>query len=144
MKVFKILAGILLIITGIFCFAHPGELFPYVAFPLGCAMLASGVFSAFVYFWYSRKGEISNYIIAEGLLSIILGGLVLSNQLLADAAIPVFFGMWVIFRESFAQRKLMRSVSRMGDPVLAGVSQRAGHRAGLYAFFNTVFLHSRP
>ena len=145
MKIFKILAGILLIITGMFCFAHPGELFPAIAFPLGCAMLASGIFSAFVFFWYSVKGEISNYIIAESLMSIILGGLVLSNQLVADAVIPVFFGMWVMFSgilraaEAYDKRK-------SGWATLSWLLSLSvlGLAAGLYAFFNTVFFAFSP
>lgn len=145
MKVLKILAGILLIGTGMFCFAHPGELFPSIAFPLGCAMLVSGIFSAFVAFWYSMKGEISNYIFAEGLLAVILGGLVLSNQLLADAVIPVFFGMWVMFSgilratEAYERRNTgWATLSWLLSLSVLGVA------AGLYAFFNTVLFAFSP
>ena len=145
MKIFKILAGVLLLITGIFCFAHPGELFPSIAFSLGFAMLISGVLSTFVYFWYNLKGEVSDFIIAEGLLSIILGGLVLSNQLLADAAIPVFFGMWVMFSgiiraaEAYANRKSgWMTLTWLLSLSVLGVA------AGLYSFYNTVFFAFSP
>lgn len=131
-------AGVILIITGFFCFVHPGETFISVAFLLGCSMVVSGICGMFVYFWISRKGEISNFIMVEGLLSIVLGSLVLSNQLLADAAISVFFGMWVMISgiiraaEAYAQR-------RSGWLTLSWLLSLSvlGIAAGLYAFFNT-------
>jgi uncharacterized membrane protein HdeD (DUF308 family) len=75
----------------------------------------------------------------EGMLSIILGILVLSNQLLADAAIPVFFGLWVLFSgiirvvEAFDRRKSGRA-----ELLWVLVLGLIGVAAGLYAFFNTV------
>lgn len=139
MRVFKIAAGVILILSGIFCFANPGETFISIAFLLGCATLLSGLSGTFAYIWISRKREISNSLMIEGLLSIILGILVLSNQLLADAAIPVFFGMWVLFSgiirvvEAFARRKSGRA--ELIWILLLGL---IGVAAGLYAFFNTV------
>lgn len=145
MKIFKILGGILLIATGIFCFAHPGEPFPYIAFPLGCAMLISGFLSISVFLWYSFKGEISNFIIAEGLLSMILGSLVLANQLLADAVIPVFFGMWVLFSGVLRAAEAYGS-RRAGWLTLTWLLSLSAlcAAAGLYAFFNTVYFAFSP
>ena len=140
MRIFKIAAGIILILTGIICFANPGALFSSIAFPLGCAMLLSGLSGTLAYIWISRKGGgISDLLMVEGVLSIILGCLVLSNQLLADAAIPIFFGMWVMFSGILravtaytrrnAGKMMLIWLSAMGALSIA---------AGLYAFFNTV------
>jgi uncharacterized membrane protein HdeD (DUF308 family) len=139
------IAGVLLLIAGIFCFAHPGEKFLSAAFLLGCAMLIAGTLSTFVYIWYSMKGEISDFIGAEGLLSAILGCLVLFNQLLADAAIPVFFGIWVMFSgiiravEAYAGRK--SGWLNLAWLLTLGV---LGVAAGLYAFFNTEYFAFSP
>lgn len=138
-RVFKIAAGVVLILTGVFCFANPGATFLSVAFLLGSAMLLSGISGTLAYIWISRKREISNSLLIEGLISIILGILVLSNQLLADAAIPVFFGMWVMFTgiiriaEAYAHRNAgkMQLIWLLSLGIL-------GFAAGLYAFFNTV------
>lgn len=138
-RVFKIAAGVILILSGVFCFANPGETFISIAFLLGCATLLSGLSGTFAYIWISRKREISNSLMIEGMLSIILGILVLSNQLLADAAIPVFFGMWVLFSgiirvvEAFDRRKSGRA-----ELLWVLVLGLIGVAAGLYAFFNTV------
>lgn len=145
MRVLKIAAGVILIVTGVFCFANPGATFLSIAFILGCAMLLSGICGTFAYIWQSRKSEIKGSLLVEGVLSIILGLLVLSNQLLVDPTIPVFFGMWVMFSgiiravEAYIHRKsdtaeLIRFLS-LG---LIGVG------AGLYSFYNTVLFAFSP
>lgn len=139
MRVFKIAAGVILILTGVFCFANPGATFLSIAFVLGCAMLLSGISGTFAYIWLSRKIEITSALMVEGILSIILGLLVLSNQLLADAAIPVFFGMWVMFSgiirvvEAYAHRKTGRA-----ELIWFLCLGLTGVAAGLYSFYNTV------
>lgn len=139
MRVFKIAAGVILILTGVFCFANPGATFLSIAFVLGCAMLLSGISGTFAYIWISRKMEITGSLMVEGALSIILGLLVLSNQLLADAAIPVFFGMWVMFSgiirvvEAYTHRKTGRA-----ELIWFLCLGLIGVAAGLYSFFNTV------
>jgi len=138
-RVLKIAAGVILILTGVFCFANPGAIFLSIAFLLGCAMLLSGISAILAFIWISRKKEITNSLLIEGMLSIILGLLVLSNQLLADAAIQVFFGMWVLISgviriaEAYVQRKSgMMMLIWLLSLGLIGIA------AGLYAFFNTV------
>lgn len=139
MRVFKIAAGVILILSGVFCFANPGATFLSIAFLLGCAMLLSGMSGILAYVWISRTRETSSLLLVEGLLSVILGILVVSNQLLADAAIPVFFGMWVMFSgimsvvEAYTHRKLEKSIW-----VWLLTLGLLGILVGLYAFFNTV------
>ena len=145
MRLFKIAAGVILILTGVFCFANPGATFLSIAFILGCAMLLSGISGTFAYIWISRKREITSSLMIEGVLSIILGLLVLSNQLLADAAIPVFFGMWVMFSgivrvvEAYVHRKSGR-VELIWFLSLGLISVAAG----LYSFYNTVLFAFSP
>ena len=108
-------------------------------------MLLSGVSGILAYIWISKKREASNLLLVEGSLSIILGILVLANQLLADAAIPVFFGMWVMFSgimrmvDGFSHRKSGRIVWYW--LVSLGIM---GTLVGLYAFFNTVLFTFSP
>mgnify|MGYP001016922500 CR=1 FL=1 len=140
MRVFKIAAGVILILMGIICFANPGTLFSGIAFPLGCAMFLSGLSGAFAYIQISRKGGVvSDLLMVEGALSIILGCLVLSNQLMADAAIPVFFGMWVMF--SGILRAVTAYTHRNAEKMMLIWLSATGAlsiAAGLYGFFNTV------
>ena len=97
MRILKIIAGVVLILTGVLCFANPGVTFIYIAFLLGCAMIFSGASGILAYIIINKKKEPSGLILTEGILTTILGCLVLSNQLATDAVIPVFFGMWVMF-----------------------------------------------
>ena len=139
MRIFKIAAGVILILSGVFCFANPGETFLSVAFLLGCAMLLSGISGTFAYIWISWKREITNSLMIEGVTSMILGILVLCNQLAAEAAIPVFFGLWVMFSgvmcavEAYTHRKTGRAeliwLLSLG---LISIG------AGVYSFFNTI------
>jgi len=138
-RVFKMAAGVILILSGIFCFANPGATFLSIAFLLGCAMFLSGASGILAYIWISRKMEASSLLLVEGILGVILGSLVLSNQLLADAAFPVFFGMWVMFSgtvrvvEGFVQRK-----SDIATWIWLISLGTLGILVGLYAFFNSV------
>jgi len=138
-RVFKITAGVILILTGVFCFANPGVTFLSLAFVLGCSMLLSGISGTLAYIWISRKGEITNSLLIEGLTSIVLGILVLSNQLLADSAIPVFFGLWVMYAGiiRIAEAYCRRQSGRMQVLWLLALGI-LGFAAGIYTFFNTV------
>lgn len=138
-RIFKIAAGVILILSGVFCFANPGETFLSVAFLLGCAMLLSGISGAFAYIWISRKREITNSLMIEGVTSIILGILVLCNQLATEAAIPVFFGLWVMFSGVMCTVEAYTNRKTAGAELIWLISLGLiSIAAGVYAFFNTV------
>ncbi len=146
MRVFKIMAGVILILTGIFCFAVPGATFLSIAFVLGCAMLLSGMSGISAYIWIRKEREVSSHLLlVEGILSVILGILVLANQLVADAAIPVFFGMWVMFSgivrvvDGYFYRESEGTIWRW----LVSLGS-LGILTGFYAFFNTVIFAFSP
>ena len=145
MGIFKIAAGVILILTGIFCFATPGATFFSVAFVLGCSMLFSGASGILAYVWIGRRREVSNLLLVEGISGILLGILVLSNQLTADAAIPVFFGLWVMFSGIM---RIVEGLPRMKSgiqpwcwPVALGA---LGTFIGFYSFYNTVLFNFSP
>lgn len=85
--------------AGILCFMNPGATFLSLAFVLGVVMLFSGL-SSIMSYMADRKHksrEVTQWRLAEGFITTILGGVVLSNQLVTDAMIPIFFGMWILF-----------------------------------------------
>ena len=145
MRVFKIAAGVILVITGIFCFSAPGATFVSVAFVLGAAMLLSGISGVAAYIWIGRKREVPYLLLAEGVTSILLGILVLANQIIADAAIPVFFGLWVLFSGVL---RVADGVSRIKDDVRVWswlvILGSLGVITGMYSFFNTVLFNFSP
>lgn len=99
MRILTIMSGILLIAAGIFCFMNPGATFLSIAFVLGIVMLFSGM-SSITSFWFDRKAklrDVTQWRLADGFVTTVLGLVVISNQLVTDAMIPIFFGMWVLF-----------------------------------------------
>lgn len=141
MRIIKIIAGLVLIITGVLCFAYPGATFIYIAFLLGCAMLFSGVSGILVYIVINLKKESSGLILAEGLLSIILGTLVLLNQLATDAVVPLVFGMWVMF-SGILRVVVSLEMKHAGIHIWKWILAQGmiSILAGTYAFVNTILL----
>ncbi len=99
MRILTIISGILLVLTGVFCFANPGETFLSLAFILGLMMVINSIIQGIAY-WWGRAGnqhDNNGWILTEAVITFILGILVLSNQIAADVAIPMVFGMWAMF-----------------------------------------------
>lgn len=83
-------------LAGLWCFGNPGTTFLSIAFLLGMVMVFAGLCGILAYI-LRRKSGARSWQLSEGIITSILGVLVLSNQLVNDAYIPQFFGMWVIF-----------------------------------------------
>ena len=99
MRVLTIASGILMVAAGAFCFINPGQTFLTMAFVIGAVMVVCGLIHLLAYV-ITRKGagsaDNNGWIGVDALLTLLLGGLVLGNQLTADIAIPMIFGMWVL------------------------------------------------
>lgn len=99
MRILTILGGILMVLTGAFCFISPGQTFLALAFIVGFVMVINGAIQTVAYLTgrgFHNKGDNNGWILADALITLLLGILVLCNQLVADTAIPMVFGMWVL------------------------------------------------
>lgn len=99
MRILTIISGILMILTGAFCFMNPGQTFLVLAFIIGMVMVINGIIHSLAYFigrGLHNKGDNNGWILTEALITLILGILILCNQLVVDAAIPMVFGIWVV------------------------------------------------
>ena len=88
-----------MLLTGIFCFINPGQTFLAIAFIIGLVMALNGLIHMCAYLLgrgLNNKGDNNGWILTDALLTLLLGILVLCNQLVADTAIPMVFGMWVL------------------------------------------------
>ena len=89
----------LLIISGIYCFAHPVLTFSSLGWIVGVIVILSG-FTNFGNWWNKRKSEISNiFDMLSALLTVMIGVLVLLNlgaRLFTDVALVALFGLWII------------------------------------------------
>ncbi len=99
MRILTVISGILMILTGVFCFMNPGQTFLAYAFVVGLVMVINGVIHTLAYIngrGLHNKGDNNGWILTDALITLLLGILVLCNQLVADTAIPMVFGMWVL------------------------------------------------
>ncbi|MEG0830177.1 MAG: DUF308 domain-containing protein [Anaerovoracaceae bacterium] len=99
MRILIIISGCLFFLTGVFCIANPGETFLTLAFVLGIVMVANGVIQAISYIEGRRgnKKDNNGWILADAMITFILGVFVLFNQIVADVTIPMVFGLWLLF-----------------------------------------------
>ncbi len=97
MRLLTIITGILSILVAVWCFANQGAVFASVAFIIGIMMLVQGICEVYSYFYARQKMGHAAYILAEGAADFILGIIVLANRLDTEVAVPVFFGMWILY-----------------------------------------------
>lgn len=99
MRIWTIVSGILMVLTGAFCFMNPGQTFLSLAFIVGIVMVINGLIHAMAYFigrGLHNKGDNNGWILTDALITLILGILILCNQLVVDSAIPMVFGIWML------------------------------------------------
>ena len=99
MRMLTIIGGVLMLLTGMFCFINPGQTFLAIAFVIGLVMVLNGLIHICAYMMgrgLNNKGDNNGWILTDALITLLLGILVLCNQLVADTAIPLVFGMWVL------------------------------------------------
>ncbi len=137
MRILTIISGLFMLLSGVWCFANPGASFLSLAFILGIVMIIAGLAGSVNYFTEKNRNAEGGWVIAESILTFILGCIVLSNQIVLDAMVAIFFGMWLLFSgclrivAAFQLRKLMEKAWHwtLTFGVLASI-------IGLYAFIN--------
>jgi uncharacterized membrane protein HdeD (DUF308 family) len=139
LRLLTIISGIIFILAGAYCFANPGAMILSLAFILGCTMLAFSL-SGLITFLYNRKAhEVSGWILEETIITLILSVIILTNQLVTDAVIPVFFGMWIMFsgimRVASAYTLKAKGAKIWGFSLAFGSISVLG---GIYAFINSI------
>lgn len=88
-----------MVATGAFCFINPGQTFMTMAFVIGSVMVINGVIHALGFLLARGSfgiGDNNGWILIDAILTLLLGILILCNQLTVDMAIPMIFGMWVL------------------------------------------------
>ena len=141
MRVLTIAGGILMIATGAFCFINPGQTFMTMAFLIGAVMVINGLIHA-VGFVLSRGnfgiGDNNGWILIDAILTLLLGILILCNQLTVDIAIPMIFGMWVLVSGllRFEASTRINRQKKMKNFKAAFISGLATIAVGLFGFIN--------
>ena len=139
MRLFTIISGIVLIMTSLFCYANPGETFLPLAFVLGVAMIITGIIQCASYWWgRDNRKDNNGWIFAESLITFVLGILVITGLIAADAAIPMVFGMWVMFSGvlRFVVATMINPSSKKRNFIWTMATGIICILTGLYAFLN--------
>lgn len=95
-KILWVGAGVLLIAAGLWCLCTPGQVIADIAYILGVFTLISGLLSVVAYFLAGAGTFGGGWMFADGLITILLGGLLLANQWLVASLLPYVFSMWIM------------------------------------------------
>jgi len=97
-RILTLLFACILLLTSVFCFMSAKVAFISVAFVVGIVLILSGAVQGYIeYKQYTMDHQGNNlWIIQESIVTVILGILVLCDQLATDAAAPLVFGIWAI------------------------------------------------
>ena len=92
-----IISGILLLIAGVYILINPAAGVASMALLLGIIMLLSGIVDIVVFARWHKLITGAGWIFADGILTIVLSLFLMFNQILAAAALPLIFSMWLLF-----------------------------------------------
>jgi uncharacterized membrane protein HdeD (DUF308 family) len=145
MRTLTVISGILMLATGVFCFINPGQTFLSMAFIVGLVMVLNGIIHICAY-WVGRgfhnKGDNNGWILTDALITLLLGILVLCNQLVADTSIPMVFGMWLLVSgilriEAATRINYEKKKMNFRAALITGIVTVA---AGLFGFINPLIM----
>ena len=96
-RVLWIIAGVLLIVAGVYCFVSFDAALSGLSLILGLAMLFSGIVDI-VIFASSRRFMLgSGWFLLDGIFTVLLAIFLLCNQAFTMLSLPFIFGMWLLF-----------------------------------------------
>ncbi|MDR1952907.1 MAG: DUF308 domain-containing protein [Clostridiales Family XIII bacterium] len=91
-----IIIGVLLTVTGVFCFANLEKAWVSFAFVVGVVMLVTGASQVLSYFFARKSRSQVGWVLTEGLLTVALGLIVLLYPFQVDLMVTAIFGVWLL------------------------------------------------
>ncbi len=95
MRILSVILGILLIVTGIYCFFNLGVAFVSLALFLGIIMMVYGISQIIAYFASKKNGGSSGWVCFEGILTLAIGAIVAFYPL-TEFFLAIWFAAWLI------------------------------------------------
>lgn len=93
-----LLIGILLIALGILVFVYPAQSYVSLAVIFGWAMLAAGILEVVLSATNDHFVTGRGWMLAGGIIQIILGLILIFNVALSAAVLPIVLGFWLLLR----------------------------------------------
>lgn len=95
--VYWFIAAVLMIVGGIVCFCLPIDTtLTTLAYIIGALVLAAGIVELAAYFSYGMHVLGGGAFLADGIITVLLGVLLLANEGIVAGFLPFIFGMWFI------------------------------------------------
>lgn len=109
-----LVAGIFLIAGGVFAIYVPSSALWSLAWIIGLTLLLEGICSIALYAQIGWRIPGSGWYLFDGIVTVILAGFLLLNQVVTVSVLPPLLGMWIII---MGVERIMRAVDakRMGD-----------------------------
>lgn len=96
-RIFCVIAGVLLVIAGFFCLTHQGDAILTVAILLGVFMLIAGIVEICLFAGSHGRMLGAGWMLLDGILTTVLGLLLLFNRAFTVISLPFMFSMWLMF-----------------------------------------------
>ena len=106
MRTLNMIMGGLFILGGFFMIFNSGVTFLSVAFVVGLLFILAGVLECLSYGSYRGVEEDNKWVLIDGLVMAILGGMIIFNKISADVTVPAVLGLWVL---TIGVRNLVRA-----------------------------------
>lgn len=125
LKMLWLICGVLLIFAGVLSFLYPVSTLMTIVSILGLVMLISGVANIAVYFMARNYLNSGSWALADGIITVLLSVLILTQQTGTVTAVAYVAGMWMLFSgvtrliTSFDLKKL--GMREWGWPAILGV-----------------------
>jgi uncharacterized membrane protein HdeD (DUF308 family) len=91
-----LIKGIVLVILAFFVFRHPVDALVGLALYIGIGLLITGIVLVFAAFAVRKVSDTWGWRLAEGIIDIFLGYVLISNPAVTAAVIPFIVGFWII------------------------------------------------
>ena len=96
-RILWIIAGVLLIIAGVYCLCNPDVGLMTLSLYIGIAMLISGIIDIVIFAKWNGQMFGAGWFLADGILTVLLALFLLFNQAFTMLSLPFIFGMWLLF-----------------------------------------------
>lgn len=110
-----LLAGLILFVLGIIVFLFPAQSYVGLAILFGWGILAAGVLEVMLSTSNRHYVTGRGWMLAGGIIEILLGILLISNKALSASTLPIFLGFWLLIR-SFGAIGLSGDMHTLGIP----------------------------
>ena len=97
LRIFSLIMGIIVVAFGITMFFFPMEAYAMIVFLIPVVILLHGVSCLASYFGSDLDSSSSGWVLADGVLSSIVGGWLLFSPDITAMSLPMIFGFWVLF-----------------------------------------------